>query len=285
MKQIKADQKESFFVPPGHFYSPMISVDEILENQHKIWKINDPAISGLNLNIEKQKSVAKELKSFYNLLPFKDETSDSIRYNYINDQFSYGDGVILFGMIMSLKPKRIIEIGSGYSSALMLDTNELFFENQIDLTFIEPYPDRLKRLMHETERQNIIDKKIQDVDLEIFKTLGQGDILFVDSTHVVKTGSDVNTIIFDILPILQKGVIIHFHDIFYPFEYPLSWVVNDQRNWNEAYILRAFLSFNNSFKIIYFNSFITSFNDRWFSEHMPLCLKNPGGSIWIEKHY
>jgi len=284
MKQIKADQKESFFVPPGHFYSPMISVDEILENQHKIWKINDPAISGLNLNIEKQKSVAKELKSFYNLLPFKDETSDSIRYNYINDQFSYGDGVILFGMIMSLKPKRIIEIGSGYSSALMLDTNELFFENQIDLTFIEPYPDRLKRLMHETERQNIIDKKIQDVDLEIFKTLGQGDILFVDSTHVVKTGSDVNTIIFDILPILQKGVIIHFHDIFYPFEYPLSWVVNDQRNWNEAYILRAFLSFNNSFKIIYFNSFITSFNDRWFSEHMPLCLKNPGGSIWIEKH-
>ena len=284
MKQESRDQKEIFFVPPGHFYSPLISVDEILASHDKIWNLKDSNLKGIDLNIAKQKSLAQHFKEFYKLLPFEDEANDKNRYHYLNDQFSYGDAVILFSMIMSQKPKRIIEIGSGYSSAVMLDTNELFFDSEIELTFIEPYPDRLKSLIKSTEQCEIISEKIQNVDLDIFNSLEAGDILFIDSTHVAKTGSDVNTIIFNILPIVKRGVIIHFHDIFYPFEYPVDWVLKDQRNWNEAYFLRAFLSFNNSFRIIYFNSFITSFNERWFSENMPLCLKNPGGSIWIEKH-
>ena len=284
MEQESKDRKEKFFVPPGHFYSPLISVDEILANHDQIWNLTDSALSGINLNTAKQKSLAQHFKEFYKILPFEDEANERNRYHYLNDQFSYGDAVILFSLIMSQKPKRIIEIGSGYSSAVMLDTNELFFDSEIELTFIEPYPDRLKSLIKSTEQCEIISEKIQHVDLDIFNSLEAGDILFVDSTHVSKTGSDVNAIIFNILPILKRGVIIHFHDIFYPFEYPIDWVLKDQRNWNEAYILRAFLSFNNSFRIIYFNSFITSFNERWFDEHMPLCLKNPGGSIWIEKY-
>jgi predicted O-methyltransferase YrrM len=284
MKQESSGPKEIFFVPPGHFYSPLISVDEILANHDQIWHLKDSTLSGINLNISKQKSLAQDFKEFYNLLPFEDEANEKNRYHYLNDQFSYGDAVILFSLIMSQKPKRIIEIGSGYGSAVMLDTNELFFDSEIELTFIEPYPDRLKSLIKPTEQCEIISEKIQHVDLDIFTTLEAGDILFIDSTHVAKTGSDVNTIIFNILPILKRGVIIHFHDIFYPFEYPIDWVLKDQRNWNEAYFLRAFLSFNNSFRITYFNSFITSFNERWFSEHMPLCLKNPGGSIWVEKY-
>ena len=119
MEQESKDRKEKFFVPPGHFYSPLISVDEILANHDQIWNLTDSALSGINLNIAKQKSLAQRFKEFYNLLPFEDEANDKNRYHYLNDQFSYGDAIILFSMIMTHKPKRIIEIGSGYSLSLI----------------------------------------------------------------------------------------------------------------------------------------------------------------------
>src|SRR5690606_3240197 len=121
----------------------------------------------------------------------------------------------------------------------------------------------------------------QDIDLELFKNLEAGDILFVDSTHIVKTGSDVNYILFSILPILQKGVFIHFHDIFFPFEYPKKWVYGGH-NWNETYFLRAFLMYNDHFKIRLFSHHMHTFYPETFNE-MPLAYKNIGGNIWLEK--
>src|SRR5690606_17050723 len=109
------------------------------------------------------------------------------------------------------------------------------------------------------------------------------DILFIDSTHVSKINSDVNYIFFEILPRLASGVYIHFHDIFFPFEYPKAWVY-EGRAWNEAYILRAFLQYNNAFSVVLMNTFMDQFHKSFFREHMPLCLINPGGSIWIRKH-
>jgi hypothetical protein len=121
------------------------------------------------------------------------------------------------------------------------------------------------------------------VDASIFKALGQNDILFVDSTHVSKTGSDVNRILFEILPSLNRGVIIHFHDIFYPFEYPKEWVLDWAGfGWNEIYILRAFLTNNPNYTILLFNTFLEHFHKEWFLQHMPLCLRNTGGSLWIK---
>ena len=108
------------------------------------------------------------------------------------------------------------------------------------------------------------------------------DILFIDSTHVSKLGSDVNRIFFEILPTLQPGVLIHFHDIFWPFEYPSDWVKKGFA-WNEAYILRAFLEFNDSFEIIFFASFLHTHHHAWFQENMPLWLKNSGGNIWLRR--
>lgn len=115
-----------------------------------------------------------------------------------------------------------------------------------------------------------------------FDILKENDILFVDSTHVSKVGSDVNYLLFEILPRLNKGVYIHFHDIFYPFEYPKEWIY-DGKAWNEDYILRAFLQYNDSFKIFFFNTFLESFFREKFTLEMPLCLKNTGGSLWIKK--
>jgi hypothetical protein len=165
----------------------------------------------------------------------------------------------------------------------MLDTNELFFKNQIDLTFIDPNPERLYSLMKESDKKKtkVIEKDVQLIPLNIFKKLQSGDILFIDSTHVSKTGSDVNYILFEILPILTSGVLIHFHDIFYPFEYPKEWVFNGF-NWNEDYILRAFLMYNEKFEIKLFSDYLHKHHKDIFKE-MPLCYNNTGGNLWLEK--
>ncbi len=107
------------------------------------------------------------------------------------------------------------------------------------------------------------------------------DILFIDSTHVSKIGSDVNRLIFDILPALPRGVVVHFHDIFFPFEYPLEWLY-EGRAWNEAYLLRAFLSYNKSFKILFWNSYLQAKQLDALNAAYP-AMAVGGSSIWIKK--
>ncbi|NNE32940.1 MAG: class I SAM-dependent methyltransferase [Winogradskyella sp.] len=270
--------------PNGHYYSPVFSIEDVKNREAEIWKdIDKASIQGIDLQLEEQKNLVSHFYKFYIEQPFKPEKQPSVRYHFENSYYSYTDGIILYSMIRHFKPKRIIEVGSGYSSMVMLDTNELFFENQINLTFIEPFPDRLTALMKGSDKNSItlIKSKIQQVSLSVFKKLTRGDILFIDSTHVSKTGSDVNYIFFDILPVLKSGVLIHFHDVFYPFEYPKEWVLKGI-NWNEGYILKAFLMYNDNFKIKYFSQFLHSFHKDVFNE-MPSCFKSYGSSLWIQK--
>jgi hypothetical protein len=128
---------------------------------------------------------------------------------------------------------------------------------------------------------SIIQSDVQLITLDNFEKLQAGDILFIDSTHVVKTGSDVNYILFEILPLLRSGVFIHFHDVFFPFEYPKEWVY-EGRNWNEDYFLRAFLMYNNKFEIRLFCEYIHRHHKVAFKD-MPLTYKNTGGNLWLEK--
>jgi len=128
----------------------------------------------------------------------------------------------------------------------------------------------------------VIPRRLQDVELREFGALGPNDILFVDSTHVGKIDSDVNRIFFEILPSLAAGVHVHFHDVFFPFEYPKEWV-QQGRAWNEIYMLRAFLQYNSAFRVVLMNTFLEQFHEEFFRRRMPLCLRNRGGSIWIRK--
>lgn len=134
----------------------------------------------------------------------------------------------------------------------------------------------------DADRIRVIPARLQDVDLAEFDALEANDILFIDSTHVSKVGSDVNRIVFEVLPRLKPGVHVHFHDIFYPFEYPAQWVF-EGRAWNENYLLKAFLQFNTGFSIVLMNTFMEYFHAEFFHQHLPLCMKNTGGSIWIRK--
>jgi hypothetical protein len=124
---------------------------------------------------------------------------------------------------------------------------------------------------------------VQEVSLSVFEVLRNGDFLFIDSSHVMKTGSDVCQELFEILPRLAPGVFIHFHDMLWPFEYREDWVLRENRSWNELYALRAFLTFNDRFEIVFFNDYFRRFNEPLIQATYPLFLRNSGGSLWLRK--
>ena len=153
------------------------------------------------------------------------------------------------------------------------------------MTFLDPAPDLLLEQLEPTDnyRGRVLRMAVQDAPINLFDSLEEGDILFIDSSHVSKTGSDVNDYLFRILPALQPGVLIHIHDVLYPFEYPATWIRDEKRSWNEAYIIRAFLQHNNAFEIAYFNDLVYNKYSDLTNATMPLCLNNRGGSLWLRK--
>jgi len=271
-------------VPPGHFYSPVPSPSEVKKDEQRIFQ-TPTVLPGIDLNEAEQLRFFHSFKEFYRDMPFKPESTAGLRYYFENANYGYSDAICLYSMMRRLRPKRIIEIGSGHSSCVMLDTSELFFNNSIKFTFVDPNPYLLTSLLKEgdLERINLVPARVQDTDPAIFSSLSENDILFIDSTHVSKVGSDVNHLLFEVLPRLQSGVFIHFHDVFYPFEYPKAWIFELGIYWNENYLLRAFLQYNDAFSIVFFNTYLEHFYREQFAESMPLCLKNPGGSLWIRK--
>lgn len=273
--------KKHSWVPVGHFYSPIVSMEEIKKKESEIWEKKE--IKDIDFNTDYQIKLLNQLSVYYKEQPFREERSGSTRYQFKNTYFCHTDALILYSLIRHFKPKQIIEVGSGFSSAVMLDANEQFMSKDVQLTFIEPYPDRLNQLISETDKGsvNVVESFIQVVNIEIFKNLNAGDILFIDSTHVVKTGSDVHYILFEVLPVLKTGVLIHFHDVLDGFEYPKEWVFGG-RNWNEDYFLRAFLMHNNKYEIIQFNNYLHKNFDEVYKD-MPLCYKDFGGSLWLSK--
>ena len=270
--------------PPGHYYSPIPSIEDIRSRELQVFAEPGRELAGIDLNEKAQHALLNEFTAYYKEIPFGAKSNSALRYYFENSFYSYSDAVFLYSMIRHNRPARIIEIGSGFSSAAILDINELFFDNRIDCVFIEPYPDRLYSLLKkgDEDRLEIIGERLQEVRIERFADLTAGDILLIDSTHVSKIGSDVNHIIFNILPDLKTGVHVHFHDIIYPFEYPKEWVYQG-RFWNENYLLRAFLEFNQAYKIELFTNYLHRYHESWIRDNMPLCLQHAGAQIWIQR--
>jgi predicted O-methyltransferase YrrM len=211
---------------------------------------------------------------------FPTQKEPTHRYYADNGAFPLGDALVLRAMIKHAKPRRIIEVGSGFSTACMLDTlDEL--GRSVRMTCIEPYPDRLKSLLRPGDLVEIIASPVQRVAVDRFAALQSGDILFIDSTHVVKAGSDVHYELFEILPRLAPGVFIHFHDAMYPFEYPLEWIFEHNHSWNEAYMLRAFLMYNKEFSVFYSSSYLMLYARSLLTTHFAGFPSNPGSGLWL----
>lgn len=276
----------NYFPQIGHFYSLYPNLDEIIGKSEILFN-NNKKVLDIDLNEKEQLIFLHQMIDLYNSIPKWEDISvelgtTPLRYRLKNSALSAGDAIGLHCMLRLLKPKRIIEVGSGFSSAVTLDTNEFYLKNQIQLTFIEPYPKTLKAILKETDQVELIQNRLQDVSFKVFEKLESGDILFIDSTHVSKIDSDVNYLFFEILPRIKKGVYIHLHDIFYPFEYPKQWIV-DGRVWNELYLLRAFLQNNSNFSIVFFHNMLEQKYSDIFMNNWPLKNDIHGGSIWLRK--
>jgi len=280
-------KKYRTWYPPGHYYNPLVDPKAVDVYSDTVFDTSKKSVFGIDFREKAQLELLDELLPYYKEVPFPVEQTPGFRYYLGNGIFSYSDGIFLYMLMRHFKPSRIIEVGSGHSSAVMIDTNERFLNDSVNLTFIEPYPERLYSLLKDTDKtkNKIFELPIQQVPFSEFESLKAGDFLFVDSSHVSKTGSDVNYIFFEVLPRLKSGVIIHFHDIFTPMEYPKSWVMKKDVwfGFNEIYILRAFLMYNPEFEVIMFNTFLEEHHEEWFSKNMPLCLENKGGSIYLRK--
>jgi hypothetical protein len=273
------------FVPPGHFYSPVVD-PRLLEG--RILKVRETMLHelpGIDLDLGRMvRFWSDHLAPQARGTTFPESPSPSHRYHFQAPTFGYADAITLRAMILHHRPRRLIEIGSGWSSACTLDTVSEA-KLRTELTFIEPYPDLLGEVLRDGDRERveILEAPVQDVPLSRFEALEEDDILFIDSTHVVKTGSDVVQELCEILPRLKQGVVIHIHDVFYPFEYPHEWAVEENRSWNELYALRAFLAFNRSFEILFFNDFFAQLARPVLERDCPLFLKNTGGSLWLRR--
>ncbi|KAB7783833.1 class I SAM-dependent methyltransferase [Methylorubrum populi] len=276
-----ATTKEAW--PSGHYYSPIPDYEWISENPNVLQR-QRTTIPGIDVNASGQIELIAELKKFVTQFDWPQEKNDERRYYTNNTFYGHGSGFILFSMLMKYKPKRIIEVGSGFSSALMLDTAELKMgDREVNLTFIEPFPDRLNKLLkgRDRERCRIIKSFVQHVPIDIFTSLGAGDLLFIDSSHVVKTGSDVLFLYNEVIPQLAPGVLIHIHDIYWPFEYPSGWLAK-RWAWNEAYFLRALLQNNPSISILLFSNYLAQ-QHKQSLQGLPFGPALTGSTIWLKR--
>ena len=268
---------DDFLCPFRGYESPYPNLVEIHENEEEIFD-KSKEILEIDFNLDRQFELADMMKTL-DVIDWTGEKSENNRYYYINGCYPKGSADILHYMMRILKPGKIIEVGSGYSTAVMLDTNEKCFDNSIEIISIEPYADRLKSLLKPEDNIEINECFLQDIPLSFFEQLEENDILFIDSSHVSRINSDVNYLFFEILPRLKKGVYVHFHDIFYPFIYPKEWIYQG-RIYNEMYILRAFLMNNNKYSVQFFGEMLE------YNYKEKLCDKligNCSGTLWIRK--
>jgi hypothetical protein len=280
-----AQEAVKMFVPAGHFYSPVVNPAVAIKHLDAVEAAGPVAsVPGVEIDRAAMIGVWRDLLPFLQSNPFSGAKTPGLRYTFENPAYSWGDGSVLHAMLRWRRPRRLIEIGSGWSSACALDTIEKYLDNACEATFIEPYPHLLRKLIGATQSNvQIIEKPVQQVSLSIFEELEEGDIVFIDSTHVLSTGSDVCFELFEILPRLRPGVFVHFHDMFWPFEYPRAWAVDDNRSWNELYAVRALLSDSRAWRVVFFNDYFGKLEGAEINATFPTYLKNYGGALWLRR--
>ncbi|HJU93400.1 MAG TPA: class I SAM-dependent methyltransferase [Pyrinomonadaceae bacterium] len=221
-----------YHIRPIHYYEPLPDFRAITAEQIKR-KRTFPAI---DFRIDEQLALLQELSAYR-------EELAKLEFDFNNEFFSGFDAAAYYSLIRHLQPRRIIEIGGGYSTRI---AQKALAANQLGtITCIEPYPEQ--RLA--SAQVELITKRVEEIDVDFFSCLEANDILFIDSSHTVKFGSDVCYEFLEILPRLARGVWVHVHDIFFPHDYPADWLMNRRLALNEQYLLEAFLAFSTTFSV------------------------------------
>ena len=281
--RLVAHYESRVFVMPGHFYSPLPDIEDLELRNDEIFRTGRVSLPGIDLNEDEQLALLDRLAPLAAEIDLPEHPTKGWRYHRRNDGFGDADGITLASVLRLWRPSRYVEVGSGWTSALALDINDRYLGGAMKLTFIDPYPERLLSGLRpeDHDRTEIRAEPVQSVDLSAFDVLEPGDVLFIDSTHVARTGGDVVHDVFEILPRLASGVRVHFHDVFYPFEYPRDWVF-EGRAWNEIYLLRALLSYSTRYRVVLWPSMLATLHPDQLTAALPLAMPYGGGSIWLE---
>jgi hypothetical protein len=271
--------KLGMFPIVDHYYDPLF-------DYRKIPTSNIHRKNVLPLDPERQLSFVRTLNYGQELIKIPAHSQSDSDFYYVNGSFGSGDAELYYSIIRKNKPKRIIEVGSGFSTRIALkaiaDQKNQDPGFSCRVTCIEPYE------MPFLEKLNVdlVRKKVEDIDVALFKELGESDILFIDSSHILRPGGDVLLLILQVLPTLKKGVWIHFHDIFTPADYPIGWLKDEFRMWNEQYLLEGFLLYNEAFEVVASINLLNKEYKNEIASSFPVLGNDPErepGSFWIRK--
>jgi hypothetical protein len=266
----------------NHYYEPHFD-DRILKQPLD----RDRSLPGIYWNNQQQLNLLAQFNYQQELLAFPElKPKDSLSFYFDNPSLGPGDAEYLYCMIRHFKPKKIVEIGSGYSTLMAIaaikKNQQENHERQTKMVCIEPF----EMPWLEKTGVEVMRKKVEEFELSFFQTLGPGDFLFIDSSHMIRPQGDVLFEILEILPILQKGVIVHVHDIFSPKDYGRLHLIDEVLFWNEQYLLEAFLSCNPDFEIIGAVNYLKNHFSVELHSKLPWLKNSPKhepGSFWIRK--
>jgi hypothetical protein len=272
-------ERHGFHVTPVHFYQPIPDTQSLPET---LW--NRPSeLAGIDMNDSMQLDLLRnhfpKFRAEYDQFP-AEPTDGPVRFHFNNGLFDGTDALVAYCMVRHFQPRLIIEVGSGFSSLVAAEA--VARNGKSELICIEPFPlDFLRKGV--PGLHSLIQKRVEDIDLEFFSQLCCNDILFIDSSHTVRIGGDVNYLFLEVLPRLKPGVIVHIHDIFFPFDYRRDWVRDELRFWAEQYLLQAFLTFNSQFEVLMANGYL---GHRYMEDLKATFANSPwwgGGSFWMRR--
>jgi hypothetical protein len=251
-------ERLGFRLEPCNYYSPVNSLVFLQENQD-LWARPFVPLD-IDWRVEHQLGVAREIAKHIPELAGISASPRGAEFYWDNNFWNNADALVQYGLLRSRKPRRLIEVGCGFSSLLAAKAlNRNRGENPdavTAVTLVEPYP-RPELLDNLPRDWTLIRSILQRCPLELFDALEDGDVLFYDGSHCARAGSDVNWFFFRVLPRLKPGVLIHLHDMFFPNDYPTEWLLERRQSWNEQFLLQAFLMHNTAYRIEISNSFLT----------------------------
>jgi hypothetical protein len=231
-----------------HFYEPLFHPADLKEPLD-----TERSLPGIDFNELGQLDLLKQLHYDREIeKTFLSESPQQIWGRPLTPRytvFGRGDVDYYYSLVRHFRPKRIIEIGAGYSTMAAVAAGRKSQQEDAkyncEITAIEPFP-----WFPDDGTIRLVRKLVEDVDTAIFSTLRANDILFIDSSHMIRPQGDVLFEFLQILPQLAPGVLVHVHDVFTPRDYPAMWVIDQHVLWNEQYLLEAFLTCNDKFQII-----------------------------------
>lgn len=273
--------------PLDHFYSPVPDNRALSREpaRSRVWPPVPRPTLGIEWGGDEQVAFLRDQLATQEPIDLPAQpTGNRHDYHTANEMFSRLDAWMLQGMLRHFRPRRMVEVGCGWSSLLTARVNREYLGGELHFTCIEPYPPEF--LTDGVEGiSELVMAPVQEAPLERFLSLGAGDVLFIDSSHTVKTGGDVPYLFEEVLPRLAHGVVIHIHDIALPRDYPEEWVLAG-RAWNEQYLVRAFLAFNSAFRILLGVSWLNVNRPDVLAEVLPdypQAYGDSGASLWVQR--